>query len=41
MLKLFAISVLFATLLACIGGLLYIVFKYIIDIMPDYDDEED
>ena len=41
MLKLFAISVLFAAILAGIGFLAYLIFKYLIDVMPDYDDEED
>jgi phage shock protein PspC (stress-responsive transcriptional regulator) len=41
MLKLFAISVLFAAVLLCIGLLAYMIFKYLIDVMPDYDDEED
>ena len=41
MLKLFAISVLFASIILAIGILVYAIFKYLIDIMPDYDDEED
>ncbi len=41
MLKLFAISVLFAAILLGIGLLVYLIFKYMIDCMPDYDDEED
>jgi hypothetical protein len=41
MLKLFAISVLFASILVCIAILVYLIFKYMIDCMPDYDDEED
>ena len=41
MLKLFAISVLFASILLGIGLLVYLIFKYMIDVMPDYDDEED
>jgi hypothetical protein len=24
-----------------IGLLVYLIFKYLIDVMPDYDDEED
>ena len=41
MLKLFAISVLFASILVGIGILVYMIFKCLIDVMPDYDDEED
>jgi hypothetical protein len=41
MLKLFAISILFAAVLLCIAILVYMAVKHLIDCMPDYDDEED